>query len=193
MNRNRDLFWKLIEPEHYRARSYCRKLTGNRDDGDDLYQDALVAALKGFSGLKDLSAARPWLYRIIINTWKNRLRQPWWKKIVPFTGGLESVLGSHDPEPRHTARRRLETAFRVLTPEDKALVTLFELQGFSIAEAAKVLGKSEGNIRVRLTRARRKMRRELIRHFEQNFSGEFENLMGVNKRYALSRSPKETD
>lgn len=49
---NRDLFWKLAKPEHLKARGYCRKLMANRDDGDDLYQDALVRALASFGKLK---------------------------------------------------------------------------------------------------------------------------------------------
>jgi len=45
MAKDRDLFWKLVEPEHLRARAFCRKLTRNREDGDGLSQDALVWAL----------------------------------------------------------------------------------------------------------------------------------------------------
>lgn len=164
MNSDRDLFWKLIEPEHLRAKAFCRKLMGDRDDGDDLYQDSLVRALTRFKSLRDTNSFRPWLYRIIANMFKNRVRRPWWRKVLPLTREVEAGYAASDPSPAYAARRRLERAFRVLTPDDRTLVTLRELQGWGIGELAELTGKSEGSIRVRLSRARDKMREELARH-----------------------------
>lgn len=192
MSKDKDLFWKLIEPEHFKARAFCRKLTGNRDDGDDLYQDALVTALDHFATLREEAAFRSWLYRIIVNNYKNRVRRPWWKKISSFTENLEAVISGQDPELAWDARHRLEIAFRALSPEDRALITLFELQGWTAADLAQIYGQTEVNIRVRLSRTRKKMRRALMRYFRHPATGQTENLMGVKKRYALSRSSKKT-
>jgi RNA polymerase sigma-70 factor (ECF subfamily) len=164
MDGQRNLFWKLTEPEHLRARAYCRKLMGNREDGDDLYQDVLVTALTRFGSLRDHSAFRAWLYRIVVNTFKNRLRQPWYRRLLPLTTEIEDRAGGDDPAEEHAARRTLRRAFRALTPAERALVTLFELEGWSIAELAKLYGASEGTIKVRLSRARRRMRAALIKH-----------------------------
>jgi len=168
MSGNRDLFWKLVEPEHLKARAYCRKLMGNRDDGDDLYQDSLVSALTRFGSLRELEAIRPWLYQIITNTFRNRCRRSWWRQLLPLTSELEANLEGENPGPMHAARRRLEIAFQALTPAERALITLHELHGWGIAELAAMTGKSEGNVRVRLSRTRRKMRYELIRRFRQS-------------------------
>jgi RNA polymerase sigma-70 factor (ECF subfamily) len=171
MDRYRDLFWKQLEPEHRRARAYCHQLTGNRDDGDDLYQDSLVYALRGFARLRDHDSFRAWLYRIIINTFKNRVKQPWWKRVVPLGRvEAESAIGDN-PGPRRAARRRLEIAFRAISPEDRALVTLFELEGWTAEEIAEVTGKAAVTVRVQVKRARDRMRQELIRYFEKNGSG----------------------
>jgi RNA polymerase sigma-70 factor (ECF subfamily) len=161
MNRHRDLFWRLTKPEHLRARAFCRKLVDNREDGDDLYQDALVIALTRFDTLRDTSAFRPWLYRIVVNTFRNQRRRAWWKRFVPLTEEIAENAPGEDPVPGLTARRKLRRAFRVASPEDQALVTLFELEGWSIAEMAVLLGRSEGAIKVRLSRIRRKMREAL--------------------------------
>lgn len=168
MDRHRDLFWELVEPEHFRARAFCRKLTGNRDDGDDLYQDALVCALTGFNGLRRIESFRPWLYRIIVNTFKSRVVQPWWRRIRPLTPEIAETVIGDDPGPRKAARRRLEIAFKAVSPDDRVLVTLFELEGWTTEEIARLTGKSNGSIRVRLTRARDRMRRALIRHLRQS-------------------------
>jgi DNA-directed RNA polymerase specialized sigma24 family protein len=60
---NRDLFWTFLEAEHAKAEAFCRKLAGNREDGDDLYQDALLAAMRKFRTLRDPKAFRPWQRR----------------------------------------------------------------------------------------------------------------------------------
>jgi RNA polymerase sigma-70 factor (ECF subfamily) len=170
MEHSRDLFWKLHEPEHPRARAFCRKLAGNRDDGDDLYQDALVAALTGFGGLRDPDAFRPWLYRIIVNTFRNRRRRH--SRFFPESSRPAQVesAGSASPESAYAARRRLESAFRALSIDERALVTLFELEGWALAELTGVFGRSEGALKVRLFRARRKMRKAVLKQMaaEQN-------------------------
>ena len=164
MIRHRDLFWKLTEPEHLRARAFCRKLMGNRDDGDDLYQDALVSALTRFDSLRDQQAFRAWLYRIVVNAYKNRVRLPWWKRLVPLTDELiESRIGENPVESR-TAARKLEIAFRAVSPDDRALITLFEMEGWSISEIALMRNQSEGALKMRLSRARQKMREALVKH-----------------------------
>ena len=86
---------------------------------------------------------------------------------MPLTREIETGHAGEDPSPAYAARRRLERAFRVLRPDDRALVTLHELQGWGIGELAELNGKSEGSIRVRLSRARGKMREELARHYKR--------------------------
>jgi RNA polymerase sigma-70 factor (ECF subfamily) len=163
MDGHRNLFWKLTEPEHLRARAYCRKLMGNREDGDDLYQDALVSALSRFDSLRSHDAFRAWLYQIVINTFKNRFRRPWYRRLLPLTVEMEDRAGGDDPAEGHAARRTLKRAFRALTAEERALITLFELEGWSIAELALLHNAGEGAIKVRLSRIRRKMRTALVK------------------------------
>jgi len=162
MDRTNDLFWHHVEPEHLKARAFCRKLMGNREDGDDLFQDALVRALAGFRELREIEAFRSWLYRIIVNLFRNRIRNPWWRRLSTMTAEMETGLIGEDPVPVQAARRRLRVAMAALSPDDRALVTLFELQGWKLAEMAKMTGRSEGSLKVRLSRARAKMRTALM-------------------------------
>ncbi len=163
MERNRNLFWELVEGEHLKARGFCRKLIGNRQDGDDLYQDSLVTALSKFDSLREINSFRPWFYRIIVNHFKNTIRRPWWTKITPMTKEISESLGGKDPFDAYSARQRLEVAFKVLKPEDQTLVTLFELEGWSIAELAESYDKNIGVIKMRLSRSRAKMRNALMK------------------------------
>ncbi|MCP4603446.1 MAG: RNA polymerase sigma factor [Proteobacteria bacterium] len=161
MDKTRARFWKLMEPEYHRAMMFCRKLAADRERGDDLFQDALVAALTRFDGLRDEQALRPWLYRIIVNTFRSKTRRPWWKKRVALTEEIEHGLAGENPGDAHTARRWLKRAMQSLSLESRSLVTLYELEGWSIADLASLYSLSEGSVKARLFRARRKMKRVL--------------------------------
>ncbi len=161
MERNRDLFWKLLEPEHPQAEAFSRKLMGNREDGDDLYQDALVLALTGFSSLKESSAFRPWLYRIIVNCYKNRFRTPWYRRVIPLTDEINRSLSTADPRVGYAVSRVLQRALSAISSEERALITLFEIEGWTVAELSLMYRKPDGTIKARLSRARKKMKRAL--------------------------------
>lgn len=163
MSDNNELFWKLLEPEYIGGIRFCRKLMGDRDSGDDLYHDVVLNARQKFSDLRDHEAFRPWLYRIMINTFRSTIRRPWWRRRVPLSPELESQMVEPDPTDVLTARRWLARAFHVVSPEEQSLVTLYEMENWSIGELAELYGKSEGSIKVRLFRARRKMREALAK------------------------------
>ena len=81
MAKEQDLFWQALEPEYRRALLFCRKLMGDRDKGDDLFQDSLVTACTRFGDLRDPGAFRPWLYRVMISTFQSSVRRPWWRRM----------------------------------------------------------------------------------------------------------------
>ena len=158
-----DRFWRLLEPEYSRAMMFCRKLIGDRDKSDDLFQDALLIACTKIGDLRDEAAFRPWLYRIIVTTFRSTVRRPWWRRRVTLTSEIENTLSTPDSVDSVTARRWLERAFQAVSSEDQALVTLHELEGWPVAELAALYGKSESAIKVQLFRARRKMKAVLLR------------------------------
>lgn len=163
MDNNRT-FWELLQPEHARAQAFCRKLCGNREEGDDLYQEALLKALKNFGQLRETGLFKSWLYRIIINSFKNSVRPSLWQRLVPLTKLVEETHSAPETSARFAAKARLKIAFKAITPEERALITLFELEGWSIAELAEMHGKKTGAIKVRLSRIRSKMRQALLKH-----------------------------
>ena len=190
MNETRDVFWKLVEPEHLRARAFCRKLMSNRDDGDDLYQDCLIHALSKFDHLRDIKAFRSWLYRIIVNSFRNRIQGPWWKRKLPLSREAFETAAEADPTAAHLARFRLEKAFAAVTADDRALIVLFEMHGWSIAEIAEMTGKSKDSIKVRLSRVRQKMRKALVTYLKRAGSTERE-LLAKGEVCVATRSVKD--
>jgi RNA polymerase sigma-70 factor (ECF subfamily) len=179
---NRDLFWRYLEAEHPKMEAFCRKLAGNRDDGDDLYQDALLTAMKRLGTLSKPESFRPWLYRIIVNVYKSNRRREWLRSRLRLAKSPPDNPITPDESGRISARIWLERAFKAISAEEKALITLFELDGWSVAELADMYGKPEGTIKSRLSRARKKMREEMKKYLTES------NLTKVEAEYALPGS-----
>ena len=162
MNKNR--FWQLLEVEHSKAEAFCRRLAGNRDDGDDLYQEALLQAWNKFDNLRDENSFRPWLYRIMVNKFKS-----WYRRNKRFdqtdidkyqTSPTEDITG------RLFAKFILQTAFKSISAEDRSLIILYEIEGWSVAELSSIFAKPEGTIKARLSRARKNMRERIKDHLQ---------------------------
>jgi len=190
MENSKEQFWRLLDTEHDSARTYCLKLTGNSDDGDDLYQDAILKAHNGFKKLRQVESFRGWLYRIINNSYKSRFRKAWWKKVMKFQTEPKEIDLTIDPASQYEARRRLDYAMSVLSAEDRMMFTMSELDGWKLAEIADIFSKSEGLVKMRLSRARQKMRQRLAdkyRDLQDRLKRE------VSIKDALSSGTKETE
>lgn len=162
-----DQFWKLLEPIHPQAENFCRKLAGNREDGDDLYQEVLFLALNKFRSLRDSNSFRPWLYRIIVNSYKNRHRQPWWSRRVDLTPEILDSKNVTDPTSTYSLRRLLDRALKVISAEDRSMILLSDMDGWAVADLSRIYNKPEGTIKARLSRARHKMRQTIIKNMPQ--------------------------
>jgi RNA polymerase sigma-70 factor (ECF subfamily) len=159
---NNDLFWQLLEPLHPKAESFCRRLAANFEDGNDLYQEAVLQALRKFKALRDRTAFRAWIYRIIINTLKSRRRK--YKPQQSMTDEMAETMAVSNPENEYDAKILVEYAMGVLSPDDRGIVTLYELEGWSIGEIAQIESKPEGTIKSRLFRSREKMREAILKN-----------------------------
>ncbi len=187
-NQQSDRFLELLEPELPRLQAFCQKLAGDAEMGDDLMQDALFDAWKGFGQLRQSMSFKSWLYQITVYRYRTNLRKfrKQTESILPLTGDVVDER----PLRLELARKRINIAMASLSAKDRVLVTLHELEGWSYSELATMLGKREGALRARLTRCRRRMQKTLRRHLEKTDEGLY--LMGVCKN-ELSRSKKEAE
>ena len=175
-NQQQDRFYGLLEPELPRLQAFCQKLAGDPDTGDDLMQDALYDAWRGFGQLRQATAFKSWLYQIVINRYRTNLRQ--FKKRTESALHLIGDVVDEEGSRLRAARERLNIALVSLSATDRALVTLHELEGWSYSELAAMFGSSEGALRTRLTRCRLRMRETLRRHLEK--TDEQLSLVGVD-------------
>jgi RNA polymerase sigma-70 factor (ECF subfamily) len=179
-------FYELLEPELPRLQAFCQKLAGDPETGDDLMQDALYDAWKGFGQLRQATAFKSWLYQITVYRYRTNLRKS--KKRTESTLPLIDDVVDEEQSRLRAARERLNIALAGLSAKDRALVTLHELEGWSYSELATMFGSNEGALRTRLTRCRLQMRETMRRYLEKTDEGP--SMIGVGKEWIVVKQKR---
>ena len=144
-------------------------MTANHDDTDDLMQDVWAKAYRSIGGFRGKSQFYTWLHSVAANTTLNFLK----KRSRRWTMSLDDVengvlqdkefveLQATSTPVRETdlgeMQQRINEAMMKLTPEHRAVVTMFDIQGMPHAEIAKILGIGEGTVRSRLFYAHKQL------------------------------------
>jgi RNA polymerase sigma-70 factor (ECF subfamily) len=135
-------------------RRYSRSLTRSDADGEDLLQDCIEKALLH----RDRWAGgnfRAWVTTIMTNLYRNGLRRGRRFPVVDLNAA-EAIAGA-DPVSDPLERRRLAEILDSLHPDQRAVLMLVVVEGFSYAETAAILGTPIGTVMSRLSRARAEM------------------------------------
>ena len=142
-------FRTLVEAAIPALRRYARALTRDADIADDLVQDTLVRALRSehlFHG----GEIRSWLYTILTNLNRNRLRS---LARRPSLASIDDNDAPDMPGPE-AGGRDIERALASLVEDQRAALLLVVLEGLSYREVAEVQGVPIGTVMSRLARAR---------------------------------------
>jgi RNA polymerase sigma-70 factor (ECF subfamily) len=134
-------------------RRYARALTRDADVADDLVQDTLVRALRSqhlFNG----GELRSWLYTILTNLNRNRLRSLARRPTITAIGDNDASDAS-GPE---AGGRDIERALATLVEDQRTALLLVVLEGLSYREVAEVQGVPIGTVMSRVARARLQIR-----------------------------------
>jgi RNA polymerase sigma-70 factor (TIGR02960 family) len=176
-----DAFRELMEPYRRELHVRCYRMLGSLQDAEDVLQETLLAAWKGFEGFQGRASLRTWLYRIATNRCLNARRsagrrpQEWnipnveppeptglgevaWLEPVPdalLEGAFAMPLG---PEARFEQRESVALAFvtglQRLPPRQLAVLVLRDVLGFHANEVADMLDTSVNSVNSALKRAR---------------------------------------
>jgi RNA polymerase sigma-70 factor (ECF subfamily) len=176
-------FSSLVEPYRGELHAHCYRMLGSVHDAEDALQDALLRAWRGLTRFQGRSSLRSWLYTIATNASLDAIgRRP--KRVLPIDYApasephtppgepvVESVwiepypdeiLGVEDgyaaPDARYEQREAVELAFvaalQHLPPNQRAVLILREVLGFSAKEVAEALDTTVASVNSALQRAR---------------------------------------
>lgn len=126
------------------------------DDARDALQDAMLSAHCGAPKFRHDCSVSSWLYRIVVNACLDRLRRHKARPTTPLEG-MTSAGSVGDPAPGVDTAIVVELALMRLPVEQRAAIVAVDMQGFSVAEAARMLGVPEGTVKSRRARARTKL------------------------------------
>jgi RNA polymerase sigma-70 factor, ECF subfamily len=150
-----EAFRSLIDLHHRVIFGTAFLMMSDRSSAEDAVQEALIKMWKNFPSLRAQTSVKSWLVRIVVNQVKQQHR----KKRLP-TIPLDNVPEiTGDPDTTEMAaiqnknKKLIRMALGMLPPEQKEVVVLRYFSELTVPEIARVMGKSEGTIKSRLSRA----------------------------------------
>jgi RNA polymerase sigma-70 factor (ECF subfamily) len=156
----------------------AQHITQNREDAEDVMQDAFLKAYQKLEQFQGNSKFYTWLVRIAVNESLMRLRKRRTGRMVSIDEDLETEEGTvprdladwaPDPEQNYTQSelgKILEKTIKGLPPGFKVVFELRDVQGLSTEDTAEALGLSIPAVKSRLLRARLQLRERLSRYFK---------------------------
>jgi RNA polymerase sigma-70 factor (ECF subfamily) len=156
---DRAAFGILVERYAGVARRVARAVLGNAEDADDAAQDAMLSALLKLDQYDPRRPFGPWLLRIVANAATDRRRRRTVRRTEPLDVGF--TAGGARPDTtmeRRALGERLRQALAELPERRRIAVVLFDVEGYSHAEIAAMLGLPEGTVRSEVFHARRRLR-----------------------------------
>jgi RNA polymerase sigma-70 factor (ECF subfamily) len=159
-------FEALVVPHAAGLLRFARRLSGRDGEAEDIVQDALLRAWRGIDGLRVDSNPRAWLFRILLNTWYSAGRKKNARPVeIPIreAGNARSGVLATGSLAEST---ELNEALARLPDDQRTVLLLAVVEGFTCKELALMLGIPIGTVMSRLSRARAAMR-ELVPRQEQ--------------------------
>jgi RNA polymerase sigma factor (sigma-70 family) len=147
------------------------RYTENREDAEEISQDVFVKAFKSLKDFRGDSKFTTWLYTIVTTSSITFLRK---KKIQTHSLDNEHVFELADSQDSGMRANQVEQksrsamvndAIRMLGPEDAQIITLFYKGEQSLEEISQIMGIEPNAAKVRLHRARQRLREKMEKHF----------------------------
>jgi RNA polymerase sigma factor (sigma-70 family) len=161
-------FERLVSPHLDYLYKLAYRFTGTADRADDLIQDLLVRLYPRHQELVQIEKLRPWLVRVMYRQFIDQTRRDARSPHVPIADSGLGTDGDGDPYAEiadsapspelefelNLDREQLILAWEKLSPEHKALLALYEIEGYTLSELETMLEVTRGTLKSRLHRAR---------------------------------------
>ncbi len=146
-----------------RLRRFAYALSGDPEQADDLVQTAYLKALTTAHQFEPGTRLDSWMFRIVQNCFLDETRRRKTRgqsvELDPDRAHSDGGVGSRSPEARLDLER-VRAAMRALPEDQRAVLALVAIEGFSYKQAAEALQTPIGTVMSRLARARARLQRQ---------------------------------
>jgi RNA polymerase sigma factor (sigma-70 family) len=154
-----EAFSELVRLSSRKLFAVATLILRDRTRAEDATQEALVAAWRDLSGLRDPDRFEAWLHRVLVRECYRVARKE--RRRIEVEGQIRPLAESADPGHRLAARDELERGFARLPIDQRTVLVLHHYAGYSFPEIADTLGIPVGTAKSRVHRATSAMRAAL--------------------------------
>jgi RNA polymerase sigma-70 factor (ECF subfamily) len=152
-------FIELYQPVHRQLSSFCRAISGNKENAEDLMNDTILVALENINKLKNTEAFKSYIFSIASNLNKMRFRR---SKFHAAFDEKEISKIADNSNPEYVADFRIiYDAILALPEKTSEALILFHISDLSIEEIQKIQGGSLSAVKLRLKRGRERLLKSL--------------------------------
>lgn len=167
-------FTDIVERHKDHAFNLALRICGNREEAEEIAQDAFMKAFRSLNSFRMKSSFSTWLYRIVYNTSVSlvRTRKKGILSLEEFPADASDFIGNNTSEEEAETEYRnslVNFALQKLNEDERAIITLFYYEEMNTDEIAEITGLGKSNIKVRLFRARQKMSEVIEKTEKKNF------------------------
>ena len=168
-----EAFEPLVGPYRRPLLGLAWRLTRNAEDAREVAQEALLRAFRSLAGYDASRSFRNWLFQIAANEARDRYRKRARETAAfgdvvdraPSAAARSAAEGPEKEHDRQEIRSDILRSLAVLSPREREVLVLRDLEDLDVAETARALGCSAIAVRVHLSKARRKLAEVLRRDF----------------------------
>jgi RNA polymerase sigma-70 factor, ECF subfamily len=156
-----DAFGVIFLRHRERLWAVAVRTLGDPEEAADALQDAMISAFRRAGSFRGDAAVTTWLHRIVVNACLDRIRR---SAARPAGGADEHALDSlaahgarSDPSADSDTSIDVRAALQTLPPDQQAALVLVDMLGYAVADAADILGVSQGTVKSRCARGRARL------------------------------------
>ena len=171
LNGNQQAYAQIVERYQNYVYTLVLRYVKSREDAEEVAQDIFIKAYKALADFKGASKFSTWLYTITTTTCISFLRK---KKLETHSLDNEKVMEAAENRDSGMNANQIEqkskvtmvnNAINLLSPDDAEIITLFYKGEQTLEEIAQVLGIEANAVKVRLHRARTRLKEKMQKHF----------------------------
>lgn len=160
-----EAFEPLVTPYRKALLTMAYRLCHNWEDAGELSQETLIRVYRYLRSFDCSRSFRNWMLQILVNVWRSARKKRPDEEALREWAAASPVEGPEEEHARSEVRSQLLACMDGLSPREREVFLLRDIEEMSIQETARALGVSPLSVRVRLSLARKKIRERAIEKF----------------------------